>query len=173
MNDASCILTDRDRRSFSNINTLPTIGLPQQQQHNPHNVTYYNHPNGSNFTGVHFAPAPVAHGQVWHAYNTSGLMGGGAVGGGGIGDGDEDDLGFIDYDEDGNLLVTDSPRNASSSSGTAQDRTAAPSVLDKVDIRDYLVGWNRYCKMLRCVQFSRGRVWERKFEGDRWLERRG
>ena len=35
-------------------------------------------------------------------------------------------------------------------------------------VRDYLYGWNRYCKQLRRVQPCEGTEWVRKWEGDEW-----
>jgi hypothetical protein len=44
-------------------------------------------------------------------------------------------------------------------------------VLEEGDLRDYLIGWNRYCRHLRCVQLNKEVLWERRFEGDKWVER--
>ncbi|KIM46725.1 hypothetical protein M413DRAFT_440311 [Hebeloma cylindrosporum] len=50
--------------------------------------------------------------------------------------------------------------------------TASPDApaLEEGDLRDYLIGWNRYCKNLRCVQLNKEVVWERRFAGDKWVE---
>ncbi|KAF8955659.1 hypothetical protein BDZ97DRAFT_1856552 [Flammula alnicola] len=42
--------------------------------------------------------------------------------------------------------------------------------LEEAELKDYLIGWNRYCKCLRNVQLNSRTRWERKFEGDRWVE---
>ena len=56
-----------------------------------------------------------------------------------------------------------------SSSSLGQESRNA---LEHSDLGDYLVGWNRYCRSLRHVQLAWGSWWERKFEGDRWVEKR-
>ncbi|KAH9484712.1 hypothetical protein JR316_0001612 [Psilocybe cubensis] len=155
MVDASCIVTKRNSFSNPNQNTYVINTAP-----NPQNVTFYNHPSGANFTGAHFAPAPGAQGQAWHAQNSGAVP---------FGDMNGDDFDFLD--EDGNLLFVDSDHRPSSPSPSAGEDCFESA--SSPDIKDYLVGWNRYCKQLRCVQFSAGRIWERKFEGDRWRESRG
>ena len=57
------------------------------------------------------------------------------------------------------------------SPGPAPQNPPAGAVLEEGDLRDYLIGWNRYCKNLRCVQLNKDVLWERRFEGDRWAER--
>ncbi|KDR65921.1 hypothetical protein GALMADRAFT_217303 [Galerina marginata CBS 339.88] len=37
------------------------------------------------------------------------------------------------------------------------------------DLKDYLIGWNRYCRSLRRVQLDRDVYWGRKWEGDAWV----
>ena len=54
---------------------------------------------------------------------------------------------------------------------SALQNASAGLVLQEADLRDYLFGWNRYCKSLRCVQLSREAFWERRFVGDKWAER--
>ena len=44
-------------------------------------------------------------------------------------------------------------------------------MLEEADLRDYLIGWNRYCTNLRCVQVNKEVLWERRFVGDKWVER--
>jgi len=61
-------------------------------------------------------------------------------------------------------LNTDSPCPAS-------QNPPAGAVLEEGDLRDYLIGWNRYCKNLRCVQLNKEVLWERRFVGDKWVER--
>ncbi|KAF9552121.1 hypothetical protein CPC08DRAFT_303641 [Agrocybe pediades] len=45
--------------------------------------------------------------------------------------------------------------------------------MDHGELPDYLLGWNRYCRSLRHVQLSPKVWWERRFEGDRWVQGRG
>ncbi|KAF8149344.1 hypothetical protein B0H34DRAFT_733391 [Crassisporium funariophilum] len=45
-------------------------------------------------------------------------------------------------------------------------------MLEPAELKDYLIGWNRYCKSLRLVQLSTVTAWQRRFEGDRWVEKR-
>ncbi|KAF8884280.1 hypothetical protein CPB84DRAFT_1789264 [Gymnopilus junonius] len=40
------------------------------------------------------------------------------------------------------------------------------------DLEGYILGWSRYCKQLRYVQFSRASWWSRRFESDGWKEYR-
>lgn len=49
----------------------------------------------------------------------------------------------------------------------------SPASIDSAqsDLRDYLIGWSRYCRSLRNVQIETGWWWERRFEGDRWALR--
>ncbi|KDR66988.1 hypothetical protein GALMADRAFT_258650 [Galerina marginata CBS 339.88] len=42
-------------------------------------------------------------------------------------------------------------------------------ILDHDDMKDYLLGWNRYCKRLRHVQLDVLTCWRRQFEGDQWV----
>lgn len=51
--------------------------------------------------------------------------------------------------------------------GDFGDLTALP--VSQADLGNYLVGWSRYCKSLRIVQFDYWRWWERKFVNDRWI----
>ncbi|KAJ3571460.1 hypothetical protein NP233_g3745 [Leucocoprinus birnbaumii] len=58
----------------------------------------------------------------------------------------------------------------------AEDEPQTPSdasttLFDPADLKDYLVGWNRYCPRLRTVQLTSVSVWHRRFEGDPWLEK--
>jgi len=46
-----------------------------------------------------------------------------------------------------------------------------PRRLEHSDLADYLIGWNRHCPSLRHVQISWGTWWERRFEGDRWIQK--
>ncbi|KDR65926.1 hypothetical protein GALMADRAFT_217308 [Galerina marginata CBS 339.88] len=48
--------------------------------------------------------------------------------------------------------------------------TDVDPVLEHTDLEGYLRGWNRYCKSLRCVQVDVGPCWERRFEGDQWVD---
>ncbi|EKM82257.1 hypothetical protein AGABI1DRAFT_105546 [Agaricus bisporus var. burnettii JB137-S8] len=48
---------------------------------------------------------------------------------------------------------------------------ATSTLFDPADLKDYLVGWNRYCPMLRTVQLTSVAVWHRRFEGDPWIEK--
>lgn len=72
------------------------------------------------------------------------------------------------------------PNNHVSSSGPSSNDTAAAAktsatptltLFDDTDFEGYLLGWNRYCRKLRYVQFKRGSAWMRRFEGDAWVER--
>ncbi|PPR06079.1 hypothetical protein CVT26_005285 [Gymnopilus dilepis] len=54
-------------------------------------------------------------------------------------------------------------------SNESDDDYEPDHILMKGDLKDYLGGWNRYCKSLRHVQVEKSRWWERKFEGDPWL----
>ncbi|KDR65932.1 hypothetical protein GALMADRAFT_1214865 [Galerina marginata CBS 339.88] len=40
--------------------------------------------------------------------------------------------------------------------------------LEHGDLKDYLIGWNRYCRSLRRVQLDREVGWGRRWEGDVW-----
>lgn len=48
---------------------------------------------------------------------------------------------------------------------------AMSTLFDPADLKDYLVGWNRYCPMLRTVQLTSVSIWHRRFEGDPWVEK--
>jgi hypothetical protein len=48
---------------------------------------------------------------------------------------------------------------------------ASSTLFDPADLKDYLVGWNRYCSRLRTVQLTSVSVWNRRFEGDPWVEK--
>jgi len=48
---------------------------------------------------------------------------------------------------------------------------ASSTLFDPADLKDYLVGWNRYCPKLRTVQLTSVAVWRRRFEGDTWIEK--
>jgi hypothetical protein len=48
---------------------------------------------------------------------------------------------------------------------------ALTTLFDPADLKDYLVGWNRYCPKLRTVQLTSVSIWSRRFEGDPWLEK--
>ncbi|KXN84690.1 hypothetical protein AN958_12209 [Leucoagaricus sp. SymC.cos] len=48
---------------------------------------------------------------------------------------------------------------------------ATSTLFDPADLKDYLVGWNRYCPKLRTVQLTSVAVWNRRFEGDPWVEK--
>ncbi|KAJ3505217.1 hypothetical protein NLJ89_g7534 [Agrocybe chaxingu] len=52
----------------------------------------------------------------------------------------------------------------------SRSREQRDEILEHADLKDYLIGWNRYCKALRVVQLERASWWERRFEGDRWNE---
>jgi len=54
---------------------------------------------------------------------------------------------------------------------SAPQGSAPVPVLDEADLRDYLIGWNRYCPNLRCMQVNKEVLWERRFVGDKWVER--
>ena len=54
-------------------------------------------------------------------------------------------------------------------SNESDDDYEPDHILMKGDLKDYLGGWNRYCKSLRHVQVEKSRWWERKFDGDPWL----
>ena len=58
---------------------------------------------------------------------------------------------------------------ASDEPATAADDDSE-EILEQKDLWDYLVGWNRYCTCLRHVQLDESRWWERRFEGDHWVE---
>ncbi|KAF8873671.1 hypothetical protein CPB84DRAFT_1798218 [Gymnopilus junonius] len=58
-------------------------------------------------------------------------------------------------------------------SSRSDDDDSGPPELEQADLKDYLVAWNRYCKRLRHVQLDNARWWERKFEGDVWVEIKG
>lgn len=45
-----------------------------------------------------------------------------------------------------------------------------PSGFEYNDLKDYLVGWNRYCPNLRNVQLTPYATWQRRFQGDDWVE---
>lgn len=48
---------------------------------------------------------------------------------------------------------------------------ATSTLFDPADLKDYLVGWNRYCPKLRTVQLTSVSIWHRRFEGDPWVEK--
>lgn len=48
---------------------------------------------------------------------------------------------------------------------------AVSILFDPADLKDYLVGWNRYCPRLRTVQLTSVSLWRRRFEGDPWVEK--
>ena len=41
--------------------------------------------------------------------------------------------------------------------------------ISQADLRDYLIGWSRYCPSLRIVRIDHRWWWERKFVDDRWV----
>ncbi len=43
------------------------------------------------------------------------------------------------------------------------------SAISQADLRDYLIGWSRYCASLRIVKIDHRWWWERKFVGDQWV----
>jgi len=58
----------------------------------------------------------------------------------------------------------------------AEDEHQLPSdafstLFDPTDLKDYLVGWSRYCPKLRTIQLTSVAVWHRRFEGDSWIEK--
>lgn len=48
---------------------------------------------------------------------------------------------------------------------------AISTLFDPADLKDYLVGWNRYCPKLRTVQLTSVSLWRRRSEGDPWIEK--
>ncbi|PPQ90688.1 hypothetical protein CVT25_003725 [Psilocybe cyanescens] len=145
----------------------------------PGNVPVYNYPNGSGGLGQGLDlwaddDAEEADGDA------DGEGGGEEDQGGDVGEADED----AGADDDGPSTPSPPPTLHSHSHSHSQARSRAQrgsksrpllqsqSLMNRSGLRDYLVGWGRYCKRLRCVQVCRGRVWERAFEGDGWRERR-
>ena len=49
-----------------------------------------------------------------------------------------------------------------------EEREESPPRMEHHELKDYLLGWNRYCKSLRCVQLHESACWVRRFEGDAW-----
>lgn len=54
---------------------------------------------------------------------------------------------------------------------TSSPGDAISTLFDPADLKDYLVGWNRYCPKLRTVQLTSVSIWRRRFEGDPWVEK--
>ncbi|KDR65923.1 hypothetical protein GALMADRAFT_259983 [Galerina marginata CBS 339.88] len=55
------------------------------------------------------------------------------------------------------------------SSASGSSSSSSNQKLEHGDLKDYLVGWNRYCRSLRRVQLDRRVWWGRRWEGDGWV----
>ncbi|KDR65924.1 hypothetical protein GALMADRAFT_232806 [Galerina marginata CBS 339.88] len=62
-----------------------------------------------------------------------------------------------------------SPFPSTSSNLNQKQEQEKKTKLEHGDLKDYLVGWNRYCKSLRRVQLDRHVCWVRKWEGNAWV----